>query len=344
VESLFKSACGWLLFALWAMVASAQSSAKMETVPIFSGGVAFVPTVVGGQTSVNTAFAPVLLVPFGEKWLVESRATFEGDFERVNGSFVGPVEKQVDYLELDYLANKYLTITAGRFLIPFGIYNERLYPVWVRNLQSEPLILPMEESSSNGLMFRGGFALNNDVVLNYATYFSALTTNQFLAADRQYGARVGVFLPKERVEVGFSMQHKLQDARENLYGIHFTIQPRELPLDLRTEFAESPQGRGYWIEPALKLSSIHKLHAITGKTQLVGRFQQFFVKGTPPDDSELPSVNARQAEFGINYYLMDGLRVTASTGRQFSSDGDHNVWTVGMTYRFAIPLGWGGAR
>ena len=262
---MFRSTCSWLLMTLVAIGAAAQSSQTTETVPILSGGIAFVPTVEDGKTSLNTAVAPVLLVPFGENWLFETRTTFEGDFERVNGSFVGPVEKQVDYLELDYLANKYLTVTAGRFLTPFGIYNERLYPVWVRNLQSEPLILPMEESSINGLMFRGGFALNKDVVFNYATYFSALTTNQFLAADRQYGARVGAFFPKERVEVGFSVLHKLQDEHANSYGVHFTFQPRELPLDIRTEYAESPEGRGYWIEPALKLDSIHKLMRSLGK-------------------------------------------------------------------------------
>jgi hypothetical protein len=332
------------LVVLFAAGAAAQTTASTDTVPILSGGVAFVPTVEGGQTSLNTVVAPVLLVPFGEKWLFESRATFEGDFERENGSFVGPVGKQVDYLELDYLANKYLTVTAGRFLTPFGIYNERLYPVWVRNLQTEPLILPMEESSSNGLMFRGGFAVNKNVVLNYAAYFSALTTNQFLYADRQYGSRVGIFLPKQRVEVGFSFQHKLIDEQANVYGVHFIWQPRQLPLDIRTEFAHSNEGHGYWIEPAFKLTSLHKWHALTSKTQLVGRFQQFFVKGAPEPDSEFPLVNTRQAEFGLNYYIMDGLRLTASTGRQFSSDGNHNVWTAGVTYRFAFPLGRGGAR
>jgi hypothetical protein len=330
--------------ALLAIGAVAQSSPHADNVPILSGGMAFVPKVHGGQTSLNTVVAPVLLVPFGEKWLLESRATFEGDFERENGSFVGPVKKQVDYLELDYLANKYLTVTAGRFLTPFGIYNERLYPVWVRNLQTEPFILPMEESSSNGLMFRGGFAISNDVVLNYAAYFSALTTNQFLSADRQYGTRVGAFFPKQRMEVGFSVQHKLQDEHANLYGIHFIWQPRQVPLDIRSEFADSPEGRGYWIEPAFRPSSIHTLHALTSRTQFVGRFQQFWPKSTPGVSREFPSVNAKQAEFGINYYVMDGLRLTSSTGRQFSADGNHNVWTVGMTYRFAFPLGLGGAR
>jgi hypothetical protein len=333
-----------VLAALLVAGALAQSSAKPETVPILSGGVAFVPTVEGGQTSLNSVIAPVVLVPFGDKWLVESRASFEGDFERENGGFVGAVEKQVDYLELDYLANKYLTITAGRFLTPFGIYNERLYPVWVRNLQTEPFALALEESSSNGFMFRGGFALNQSVVLNYATYFSTLEKNEFLSSRRQAGMRLGVFLPKPRLEVGFSFLRRLQGTHLNYYGAHFVWQPRQLPLDIRSEYVYWPSASAYWVEPALRLSAIHKLHALTSKTQFVGRFQEAFPSSTfrLPSDYEFPTVRAKQGEIGLNYYLMDGLRVTGSTGRQFSSDGNYNIWTVGMTYRFAVPLGHGG--
>ena len=63
--------------------------------------------------------------------------------------FHGPVEKEVDYAQVDFIANPYLTVTVGRFLTPFGIYNERLYPVWIRNLQSDPLILPIGTGPSN---------------------------------------------------------------------------------------------------------------------------------------------------------------------------------------------------
>ena len=37
----------------------------------------------------------------------------------------------------------FVTVTVGRFLTPFGIFNERLYPVWIRFLQPDPLILPI---------------------------------------------------------------------------------------------------------------------------------------------------------------------------------------------------------
>jgi hypothetical protein len=56
----------------------------------------------------------------------------------------------------------------------------------------------------------------------------------------------------------------------------------------------------------------------------------------------VPAANTNEPEIGLNYYFMDGLRATASYGRQLSSAGNANVWTVGMTYRFAFPLGRGG--
>ena len=54
---------------------------------------------------------------------------------------------------------------------------------------------------------------------------------------------------------------------------------------------------------------------------------------------DLPSANTREADFGVNYFLHDGLKGTASYGRQFSSAGNFNQWSFGIAYRFLIPLG-----
>ena len=78
------------------------------------------------------------------------------------------------------------------------------------------------------------------------------------------------------------------------------------------------------------------------RTQLVARMQQFFVGQLPGD--ELPDVDTRQFEFGLNYYFMDGLKATTNYGRQFSVEGNKNVWTIGLTYRFVVPLGREGAE
>jgi hypothetical protein len=83
------------------------------------------------------------------------------------------------------------------------------------------------------------------------------------------------------------------------------------------------------------------------RTEVVGRVQQFFAGEISEEESEeygVPDVNTRQGDFGLNYYLRDGLKVTTSYGRQFSSDGNFNLWTVGIAYRFAFPLGKIGPR
>ena len=139
-----------------AMLAFAQAD---RATPLLSGTAGFVTSVDGGHAEVQPVFAPVLLVPIRQNWLIESRAEFEGDFERKdNGTFGGPVGSEVQYLQLDYIANKYVTISAGRFLTPFGIYNERLYPLFIRNFQQEPFTLGLVGESSDGAMLRGGIS------------------------------------------------------------------------------------------------------------------------------------------------------------------------------------------
>ena len=128
-------------------------------------------------------------------------------------------------------------------------------------------------------------------------------------------------------------------GRANRFGDHFEWQPRATPLDIKAEFADSESGRGYWIEPALRLTAVSRSRVFS-HTQLVARFQQFFAKPGILND-QVPGVNTRESEFGVNYYVLDGLRATASYGRQLSSEGNANVWTVGITYRFAFPLGRG---
>ena len=83
------------------------------------------------------------------------------------------------------------------------------------------------------------------------------------------------------------------------------------------------------------------------RTEVVARMQQFFRGEIDEDEAaeyDVPSVNMREGDFGINYFLRDGLKGVASYGRQFSSEGNFNVWTFGVAYRFLFPLGRVGAR
>jgi len=325
--------------------ACAQTGDAERPVPILTGNAGYFTFVNGGAAELNPQINPVLLVPIGDRWLIESRAEFEGEFERKDdgiGPYGGVVNKEIDYLQADYIANRYVTITAGRFLTPFGIYNERLYPIWIRDLQNTPLIFPLGTGSSDGVMLRGGFALNSRVNLNYATYFSTLSTVNRFESDRVAGFRAGLFLPGPRIEFGGSWRKELQEDRPTGFGFHFAWQPPAIPLNLRSEYARTDDGSGYWIEGAFRLSQVPFWQKAMRRTEIVGRAQQFFSHGLEEDEAAeygLPEFNTQEGDFGLNYYLRDGLKATASYGRQFSSDGNRNVWSFGVAYRFAVPLG-----
>ena len=333
---------------LFAQAAQADSTVAGDTdrpVPILTGSAGYFTFVTAGQTQLNAQINPVLLIPLGNRWLVESRAEFEGEFERPDsgGPYAGPVSKNLDYAQVDYIANPHLTVTLGRFLTPFGIFNERLYPIWIRSLQQDPLIYPISTGSSDGVMLRGGFPVNAKANLNYAVYVSAISTDHSnLESSRDAGGRIGIFLPGPRVEVGASWQKLLQDERSNAFGFHFAWQPQRLPLNMHGEYARSNQGSGYWIDGAYHLSQVQFWQKAMRRLEFAGRAEQFFsgqISSDQAEDLELPGANTREGEFGLNYYLQDGLKAVASYGREFSRDGNFNLWTVGLAYRFAIPLG-----
>jgi hypothetical protein len=324
-----------------------DQSENEKPVPIFTGSAGYISDFTGGSPDLHPIASAIILIPIGDRWLIESRDSFEDDMVQEPGrsGFHGPLQKEVDYAQLDFIANPYLTVTVGRFLTPFGIFNERLYPVWIRNLQSDPLILPIGTGPSNastGAMLRGGFSANPQVTINYAVYFSALSTVTPVDSERTAGGRAGLFFPKLRLEVGGSFQHRLQDERSNLFGAHVIWQPYSLPLDIRAEVARSREGSGYWIEPAYRLTQVPFLRDEMRRTQLVARVQQFWVG--PLANDALPSVNSQVFEAGANYYVTDAVKASFNYGRQFSSQGNVNVWTMAATYRFVLPFERGASQ
>jgi hypothetical protein len=333
-------ACLFGLFLLFSNPMQGQEDG-LKPVPILTGSTAYFTRVTGGQYQDAPAISPLLLLPMGDKLLFEAKGSLADTFQKnAQGNYAGTVSYGLVYAQVNYIT-KYVTVTGGRFTTPFGIYAERLAPNWIRALQVTPVIVPVTSLSSLGGMLRGGFPAGSDKVnLNYAVYFSANNTHHLLATDRSTGARIGFFMPGPRLEMGASYQQVLQADRPHSVGLHFEWQPNVAPLTLRSEYVHQSgsKGSGYWIESAYRLSQVPHMQQV----EVVGRGQQFFAAPnlTAATIKKLGPLgkDTNQADFGLNYYFRSDVRASGSYGRQFILGRNANLWTVGMTYRFVMPL------
>ncbi len=313
-----------------------ETGGHFDGLPIITGGVALNATFEPHSNTMNPVVAPIFLIPIGHRALIESEFEGESDIVYSHGGYE-PVtfDKKVEYAQLDFFANNYLTIVAGRFAVPFNIYKERFDARWIRNLAEEPLIFAFGDTSGNGGELRGAIPLGSTAQLSYAGYFSALTHNISAGSDRQAGFRSGVFFPGPGFEAGFSFNHLLGSDRLNRFGADFTWNVRQLPLDIRGEaLISNVVGNGYWVESAYRFSS-SRFPRFLRRSQAVVRGEQYLhPAGDVPELFEAPESDATRVLGGWNYWISGAVRTQVAFGRQFGSSDDHNVWTLGISYRF----------
>lgn len=314
-------------------------------VPVISGGMGYVQNVDGGVTSLEPQIVPVLLVPFGQHVLLESRVAFTGFFQREDrtyGPFTGKVYKTVEYAQLDWLANTHVTASVGMYLLPFGLYNERLDPIWIRNLQDPPITAAIGTETSgagDGIMFRGALRQTPAYSIQYSTYFSARSGINQIGAARTAGGDGSIFLNKARLEIGGSYQRFLQGRHYNSEAAYLSWQPPRLPMYLMAEYDQGYTGRGYWLESGYFLSQAPWANSFFKRVQTVGRMQQ--TDSLHGGGNGISAFSTQRVDFGLNYYFRYDFRFISSYGRQFVHGGNANVWNVGFTYRFLWPL-WPG--
>ncbi len=310
-------------------------------VPVVTGAVGYVHNVNAGVTTLEPQINPVLLVPFGSHLLLESRTEFTGFFQRENqttGPFTGKVFKSVDYAQLDWLANSHLIATVGKYSLPFGIYSERLEPIWIKNIQDAPIDVNIglrTSGAGDGFMLRGVATEQPGYTVQYSAYFSARSNINQLQAARTAGGDASIYLTHPRLELGGSYQRFLQDRQINNASAYVSWQPPSIPLDLKAQYDYTRTGNGYWLETAYNFDKL-QIPSLLRRFQTVGRMQQFFALNG--GGNGVPAINTQRFDFGLNYYIHDDFRVISSYGRSFSAQQDANIWNVGFTYRFVMPL------
>lgn len=114
----------------------------------------------------ETGFNPILL------WKSSDRLFFEAELElELEGE---GVELELEYADVSYVLDNYIIIRAGKFLSPFGTFQERFHPAWINKLPTKPLGFGHESvgpSSELGVELRGGIPLGPSK-LNYSLYAS----------------------------------------------------------------------------------------------------------------------------------------------------------------------------
>jgi hypothetical protein len=328
---------------------SSGSEATVRPLPALTGGMAFDAAFSPGTQTYSPMVNPIVLVPFGNRLLFETEFNFSSDFTRDHGVWnPRQLNREIEYIQLDYLLHPNLTLVVGRILTPFGIYIERYHPEWIRDLQVAPIIFGISHNKTMGTELRGAVHLTSKVDLTYTGFYSFNSTVKYLDGDRSAGGRASLFLPRKGVEVGFSYNRRLGENRFNLYAVDGTWNLKAIPLDVRSEvFKTGMLGDGYWIEGAYSLK--HSGNAFLRKSQVVLRGEQYFaanqanmdaMAGMMMGDNFLPDRNTSRGFAGWNYYMSDAVKFSLAFGRSFAHDQNQNIYSVGVTYRF----GTGGSQ
>ena len=192
-------------------------SSKFVLTGYMSSGIKFTKE----ASSFGANFSPILLWKPHERLIVEAEleTELEGTETKIN----------LEYIDASYFLNKYVTIRAGKFLSPFGIYQDRLHPQWINKLPSTPLgfnhdASPIGPTTEVGVDVRGNVPLGS-AKMNYSLYLSngpSLNTssseiseigqlNYSSAEDnnknKSFGGRVGLLpFSNSSVEIGGSFQ------------------------------------------------------------------------------------------------------------------------------------------
>lgn len=211
-------------------------------------------------------FAPILLFKASDRLMFESELEFN-----ITGD---DLEVGLEYADIMYVLNDYMVVRAGKFLIPFGTFMERLHPSWINRMPTRPLgfghdgIAPL---SGVGVELRGAFRVGAST-MNYSVYgtngprlktpggeepeesgmlmFNNLKDNN---NSRAYGTRIGLLpFSDSSTEIGFSYYTSdkvgtkgsvYENIGANLYAFDFSY-VKQLPviggtIDVKAQYNKS---------------------------------------------------------------------------------------------------------
>ena len=188
-------------------------------------GYAGFTSIKGENSTFSAGLAPIFL------WRLNDRVLFEAEPEfDLSGS---TTEIMLEYANVSYILNDFVTLKAGKFLTPFGQFPDRLHPAWINKLPDFPL--PYREEGGLVPFSSVGFQVSGNVPVSgmnlvYAFYAAngpslnrgdsepaavgTLTgTNTDDNNNKAVGGRLGL-----RPLAGLEFAYSFQNSRVNVDG------------------------------------------------------------------------------------------------------------------------------
>jgi hypothetical protein len=241
----------------------------------------------------NLAFKPIFLLSLSDRLFLESELEVATDG--------GDVELVLEYANMCYFANRYLTLHAGRFLPKFGAYRGRFGEAYLQRFANSPVgfgdggIGAMTET---GIGLQGGAQVGVSKI-NYDFYITngpqLLTGSPDQAGQFEYeaylnnnkkksiGGRFG-FLPlsNSSLEVGYSVQYKSSTG------------------DRLTAFEKTP-----FMAQAFDLNYFKTMESIKSQVRVIGEYKMLNVgqRSYASDSTTFTFDNKSSA-----YYIQGSIR------------------------------------
>lgn len=111
---------------------AAQETPLSNLVLAGYGSAGYEVGVEGFNSNFTASVSPVLLYRMGQDLLFEAELEFG-----VEGA---STETGLEYAQIDYMGFDRFQLSVGKFLLPFGVFGERLHPTWINKLPSMPLL------------------------------------------------------------------------------------------------------------------------------------------------------------------------------------------------------------
>lgn len=124
-------AAGLLAFAL----AGRAPAQDIDFVLTGFGSAGYQARFVSDQDNPNdfaASISPILLFQMNSNVLFESELEFELEGEETDTT--------LEYAQVEYQGFENVQFIAGKFLLPFGVFAERLHPTWINKMPSMPLL------------------------------------------------------------------------------------------------------------------------------------------------------------------------------------------------------------